>query len=1432
MSTEAGKLALTEKLIPVTNAYTREVLELAMADSTLNREQVELVLSMKGLQGETLKTATDNIMLARSEDVARTSTDRLSHAMRGLKKRMSEFIAAHPWLTLAVAITAATAALVAFWKANTLSVEEAKENIENYTSKINNLKTEIEELETIDTRTADEEARLNYLKQQVEIQERLLEIENQRLATSRERGSGWFGLTFGKSFSETGSYADQEAMDNGWLSGFHADSIPRIISEYTQASLAADRLKKSMDEAFASGDTDAYNAAATDYLEQMDKMAGAYSRALTSLSNYRSMIDQKQADLAAGYYGVEGSFQYNEAIADIHAYENEIQKLMTYIGDYETRTASGHTVFDYIIEKSGIAQDKLIELAQTDGINLEDQSAEWIAFAKSVEEAGIPILDMVQYLLSLKKANEEAANAADRYSPIDIFATEDTEGELTTLGKISEEIDKIQNAYKTLSDAIAEYDENGAISIDTLQDVINLGDNWMDYVDAETGALKLDKEALQELTASRLNDLRVQALTNLAQNVEGIYDDIRAKQFLTATNYDTAKSYEALAESMAKVSFVKLDEAVQAGKLSLKNAHLVKQKYLKDQKTLNALFDNVSITDWGIGGSSSDSSSSTSQFEETYDFFEDRINNLNDAYELLETNIENVNGAVAKNNLINAQYDIAAEKLNNYNDALDMYKQKANEALSSIPADMVDDVVSGAVKITDFIGDGNKEVVEAIKDYNSWADKVSEVTAEIAALQEEMRQLELTKFNNIAEQFDSMFDVRSGAIDNIQKQVDLLETAGQVIGEAFYTEAIAQTEKQIDILNEKRVALANQLADSLASGRIQVGTDEWLEMVNTITEVEGSILDAKKSVEEFNNSIQELHWDNLERVSDAFDGIADELSNISDLYDDMDVASKDGAWSDEGLTQLGMAAQQYELARYEAEMYGQEIEQLKKDYAEGKYSATEYAEKLAELNGLQWDSVQAAEDAKDAMVDLNQARVDIIIEGIEEEIEAYEKLTQAKIDELEAERDLKNYRDQLADQTKTVADLEKQLAAMANDNTAATQAKRKQLEEQLAEAKKNLADTEYDHSIDEQTEALNKQLEEFTETKESEIDELEAYMKDTERVISDSFETVKKNADKVGAQLELIAKKHGVVISDTIINSWKSGETAVASYGQTLTAQTSVFTANLVTVQSGIFQLQAQANITAQSIAGMFGVSADKLINEMQKSYNSAWNVNNMMNALRDSAISTLERGYDVSSIVNSLNTVIGKTNEAINTFGDWLEIQGQELPAGKGGGSSSSNSVGKGYTNKVSVSMKYASGTKNAKAGWAEVDEEGDELKFVTIGNKKYQLMNAGDQVIPHDGTERLWAWSKIDPVEFAKKLKENKVRNVSYFGRNKKLMPYPDIIHPTPSPVITIDNLVNVNGSINNDNLKQMQATAEKAVNSAFKRFTDEVRKAGGFV
>lgn len=658
-------------------------------------------------------------------------------------------------------------------------------------------------------------------------------------------------------------------------------------------------------------------------------------------------------------------------------------------------------------------------------------------------------------------------------------------------------------------------------------------------------------------------------------------------------------------------------------------------------------------------------------------------------------------------------------------------------------------------------------------------------------------------------------------------------------------------------------------------------------MVNALSDVDGSILDCKKSIEEFDNELLSLHTEIFNRIQKQFSNLDSEISNIIDLFDDMDVSDDKGIWSKEGIAQLGLLTQQYELAQYQVQQYNNEIDELNAQYLAGRYSATEYADRLASLNEEQWSAVKASESALSAIKDLNKARVDNAVKGIEKEKDAYKELIDAQLDAIDKEKSLRDYKNDVADKNKKIVDIERQISALQYDTSASGIAKRKKLEEQLVEAKKDLAETEYEHGIEVQKDALNTQYSQYEKERNDEIETLKDSLNDTETILANSFATVKENASLVGQEIATIAIEHGVTISDTLISSWQSGETAIASYGEVLSQNTSAFIGNLMGVENEVWNLQAQANNTANSLAWMFSTKADNLVDELATSYYAEANLATMTNALQNSLISTLERGYNVSSIVDSLASIESAARNAKEAIDDMnnassgnagTPIYNSSDSSRTTSGNIGSNSVdpssyftddvgknvGKSlneiktensyrlidimtgkiwkdgltydevqklYKDKTVASHtrieKYASGTRNSKGGIIITDEKGDELKLPKLSDGQYTIANEGTQIFSKEQTDRLYELANTDMSKWIpfKSLTFEDMQKM--WGNVKVPEAAIDKRMNNASNTLQIQNLVNVQGNVNDMNIKQFEKIAQGAADRAIKKLSEGIRR-----
>lgn len=409
-----------------------------------------------------------------------------------------------------------------------------------------------------------------------------------------------------------------------------------------------------------------------------------------------------------------------------------------------------------------------------------------------------------------------------------------------------------------------------------------------------------------------------------------------------------------------------------------------------------------------ISDAADDVSDAADKFEEVFDWFEVLLEEIEDNISLMNAKLENVVGISAKKGIYSEIINTEQFKLQELYEGIKLYSDYANKLLAKVPDKYKEMAQNGAVAITDFLGEANEEVVDSINNYREWAKKVSDLNQQIEETKKTIHDTHVEAQNMIKDEYDNRISLITATNDRIQETIDLLDEEGKRSSAVMYEEMIKNSTKQLSELQNKRAEMQNKLDEAVSLGPVngvEKYSSQWYEMVNAISDVDSEINDCKVALEGFQNSINQLHWDNFEKFIDAIDNVGTEISNLGDLIDEEDVVDEIGNWTNKGIAALGLYAQEMERAKYRAEQYGKEIEYLNEQYDAGKYSTDEYNEKLQELRDAQWDSINSYESAKKAIIDLNKTRIESIKNAIEKEIDAYQKLIETKKEELQLQKD-------------------------------------------------------------------------------------------------------------------------------------------------------------------------------------------------------------------------------------------------------------------------------------------------------------------------------------------------------------------------------------------------------------------------------------------
>ena len=138
------------------------------------------------------------------------------------------------------------------------------------------------------------------------------------------------------------------------------------------------------------------------------------------------------------------------------------------------------------------------------------------------------------YWYNLVSGSENAEDSIDNF-------IENYEAKLKSL---NEELDKIQSAYQTVASAIEEYNENGYLSVDTYQKLLELAPEYMSMLMDENGNLTLTKESWRLLTEAKIRDMYQTQANQYIESIKAAADSGNLEQLDKLT-----QGYKNLAEA-------------------------------------------------------------------------------------------------------------------------------------------------------------------------------------------------------------------------------------------------------------------------------------------------------------------------------------------------------------------------------------------------------------------------------------------------------------------------------------------------------------------------------------------------------------------------------------------------------------------------------------------------------------------------------------------------------------------------------------------------------------------------------------------------------------------------------------------------------------------------------------------------------------------
>lgn len=956
----ANNKNLTKEIVVCFSDYSKEATKMALSQSQLNATQIKAVLVSKGLQGELLKTTTDEIAntasanaMAAAEGTATTTTVGFGTAIKGLGASLKALAVAHPIL-LAITVTLGIiAGAVKIVDALTTSMKKQREAFENaqqdYTdacTKLDELKTKLSETtsriaELIEksnngTITLVEQAELDKLKLTNEELRLMIqnqeEVKKQKAKEASDEAYKTYTRENRMEADDTASKQEQYYQASSDADGFHVGSFLDRASELSDFDYAIkaneqklEEFQKQNEELQAQLNATSDESLKAQYQHSIDlnnNLISNYTNSNEKLKeSAEKMAEETFSDKIEKYEAFKQTLMNSmnsDGTFDNPQYQamwDDMQKKEMDLYRYTGRSAEWNTVkLDSIIDDKSYQTivDKL-KTALNEGTLTEDDIKGIDVLNDKLNDTDLILEDgqsaadvFIKYLNKLKETGTDAAQSiSGAFTDLTSLLTEsDDKSQTANLADLQSEADLLSTIQKEL-------DDNGRIGVSSMQSIIKKYPEAKAALSDYIQGIISEQELFSQLETIYENDKNqyIQSVVDKSQTDEEFFNAVM-------TNYpelynQLSSLYENDVNNWSNMEQAKYGITQNA----IDELSKIWSDYFKAVRDANGKL-TVQTTGWYDAGMYSADPDEVEAMDEEY----------NNMYNHFQSIVDGANAAV---------------------DALDNYSFK--QVSSSINVDWKGMSGYDSSDSSSSSSGSDSSPEPSPQDFN-WVERLlSKISKAYNRLKNKVADTTRTWLNRNNALSDSMETLLS----EINAQSDAYD---------FYMDRFNSYD------------LDGYYKDQIANGSFNIETvyDEDLkDAISDCQDLYDKAQDAADSVQSLNIEIRQLAKSRFDNIQSQFEEVLGKVNSIKDLYSkDNDLLEEQGWFASTLLNNSMMEQEQKNLTKLEQERDAL-TKALNSAIASGKIEAE--SEDWYSMQSAIDDCTSSIYDAKKALVEYDNA---------------------------------------------------------------------------------------------------------------------------------------------------------------------------------------------------------------------------------------------------------------------------------------------------------------------------------------------------------------------------------------------------------------------------------------------------------------------------
>ena len=258
---------------------------------------------------------------------------------------------------------------------------------------------------------------------------------------------------------------------------------------------------------------------------------------------------------------------------------------------------------------------------------------------------------------------------------------------------------------------------------------------------------------------------------------------------------------------------------------------------------------------------------------------------------------------------------------------------------------------------------------------------------------EELKQTEselyAQRFENAKAISDNILQGFEHTESMLNEYISQAEARGHIVSKQYYQELKNNESDNIARLKRQRNEMIKTRDEAVKSGAITKYSESWYDMCAEIDSVTQAIEEGTTALIEYDNAMRDIDWQVFDLIQERISDVTEEANFLIDLMSYDKLFDDNGKLTDKGIATMGLHGQNYNTYMYAADEYAKEIADIDSKIANGELdgNSLDVINRRRELVGLQRESILAAEDEKQAIVDLVEEGINLELESLSDLID-------------------------------------------------------------------------------------------------------------------------------------------------------------------------------------------------------------------------------------------------------------------------------------------------------------------------------------------------------------------------------------------------------------------------------------------------------------